>query len=358
MNTLPEEVLDQIVYKVSTSHSPFFTRPDTLALSALCRTSRKLHRIATPYLYAQVHSLSGTMGRRLLRTLLEQPDLAAHVKYFAVQHTNEGCFVPVESSIEKEDTYGTVTDDCSALLLQTLCVLHELDELDLSRFTVRPYSSSEWLLPLTKVMGKQQQQPSTSSLPHLFTKLRHLSVHLSAAPVCSLIPFLRLSSLRSLEVDVRRPRPNHEIPRAETNASYHITSLSIIGFDDHSLTLVSWLSARCSALQNLLVTTDINNTKIIGRIFGRHIGSGSLETIQVVIVGLWYYDVQVESARISDEARGDELFNALVYATMADEAVCGRVEMPVESRSVRSVTMRELTEVEKKTYDGRFPRRP
>jgi hypothetical protein len=207
MNTLPEELLEQIIANVATNYIPFFTPPDTASLNALCRTSSKIYRIARPYLYTHVHSHSGSMGRQFLNTIIAQPELANRVKYFAVQHTAEGCFQPVESSIEQVDVYGTVADVCAALLLRTLPVLVRLEVLDLSRFTG---SSPGWLKSMADMIGEQPL--SFGKPPCLFSNLRHLSVHLGPMDVYELLPFLGLPQLRSLELDVRRVnlQPKHQ----------------------------------------------------------------------------------------------------------------------------------------------------
>ena len=400
MDEIPEELLDQIIAHVATSQTPLLTPPDTATLYALCRTSWKYYRIAKPYLYAHVHSYSGSMGRQFFDTISKDPVLANRVKHLAVQHTAEGCFRPVKSSIDQEELYGTVTDTCSVLLLQTLRVLDGLEALDLSRFAVRLNSRTEWLDAVIKLMEEpvsvlaheisvplgpleRQEQtgvslttaaPALSSSPTtkligeppsprlnrppIFSKLRHLSVHLSAIPVYELLPFFGLPQLRSLEVDIRRYGSPARIRAINTDKSYPISSLSVIGFSHQKLDQVGWLAARCSDLHDLLVTTKITDSKFIGRLFARHIRSGSLKTIRVAIVGLWHYEVEMKETQESDTELGDELYSALVYASSTVGVVEGRVELPTECYSVRSVTIRELTEAEKKAYDVELPRRP
>jgi hypothetical protein len=355
LDDLPEELLSQIIAHVGTSDDPLLTPPDSKTLYSLCRTSWKFYRIAKPHLYAHVHSHSGVMGRQFFDTISKQPALAERVKHFAVQHTAEGCYRPVESSFYQEE-YGTVADTCGALLLETLRELRWLEVLDLSRFAVRANARSEWLDAVTKLMGKQHSP--LSDRPPLFSNLRHLSVHPSATAVQELLPFFGLPKLRSLEVDIRKNGTGTRLPIANTDKSYPITSLSIIGFKGSKLAQVSWLAARCSALHTLLITTHISDSMHIGRLFGHHIRSGSLKTIRVAIQGLWHYEVEMQETQASDASLGGEIYNTLVYATSAADVVEGRVEMSSECQSVRSVTIRELTEAEKKAYDMRRQRRP
>ncbi|KAJ8105019.1 hypothetical protein OPT61_g10434 [Boeremia exigua] len=70
MDTLPEELLAQIVSYVEQQHG----------LAGLCRMNRRLNRIATPVLYEQYRSSYGSIPSRYLSTLLQRPDLADHVK--------------------------------------------------------------------------------------------------------------------------------------------------------------------------------------------------------------------------------------------------------------------------------------
>ena len=351
MDNLPEEVLDLIIGHVATVHDPLLTPPETTTLYSLCRTSWRLYRIARPYLYAHVHSCSGAMGRQFLDTIAAQPVLANCVKQFAVKHTTEGCFKPMEATVDQEELYGTVTDTCVVLLIETLENLSMLEVLDLSRFAKRADSRSEWLAALTTLVSNQPNQPL------LFSNLRHLSVHLGAVAVYELLPFFGLPQLRSLEVDIRKRGFTTQM-QPGTTQSYPVSCLRIIGFTNAKLVQVSWLAVRFPALDSLFVSTGINDSKFIGRAFAKNIESGSLKTIQVAVPGLWHYEVETMEARVSDEELAGDLYNALVYATGAEGVVKGRIEIPPECQSVRSVSIRELTEAEKKAYDDRRPRRP
>jgi hypothetical protein len=360
MDTLPEELLEQIIANVTSSHIPFFTPPDAATLNALCRTSSKTYRIARPYLYTHVHSHSGPMGRQFLNTIIAQPELADRVKHFAVQHTAEGCFQPVESSIEQLDVYGTVTDTCAALLLETLPVLAQLEALDLSRFT-RKDSSLGWLKSMAEMIDEQPS--SLRKPPQLFSSLRHLSVHLGPMAVYELLPFLRLPHLRSLEVDVRRVNYAIQPQTLDTDYICSITSLSVIGYTSIRRSELSWLAARCPALESLLVTTntyiDAGNSQDIGNVFAEHTQNGSLKSFRIAMEGR-YWVMMTINVREGGAKLGYELFHALHYAAdNLHNKLGGEVEIPPDKwKSVWSIAKRKLTTVEKRAYDPKLLRRP
>ncbi|KAF1988876.1 hypothetical protein K402DRAFT_21884 [Aulographum hederae CBS 113979] len=98
LEDLPEEIISRIIEDIKIveedgsedsafwqtkpnfiHNSPFWVR----SLASICLTSRKLNRIATPYLYHSYTSLE-RFGRypfrRFLHTIINNPDLAVHVK--------------------------------------------------------------------------------------------------------------------------------------------------------------------------------------------------------------------------------------------------------------------------------------
>jgi hypothetical protein len=300
------------------------------------------------------------MGRQFLKTIVAQPELAVRVKHFAVQHTAEGWFEPVDSSIEQLDVYGTVTDTCAALLLETLPVLARLETLDLSRFTGRD-ASLEWLKCMTDLIG---EQPSSLGKPsQLFSNLRHFSVHLGPMAVYELFPFLRLPQLRSLEVDVRRVNYAIQTQTLETDYISSINSLSVIGYTSIRRSEFSWLAARCPTLESLLVTTksyiEAGYTRELGYSFAMHTQSGSLKSFRIAME-VWYWTMMTINVREGGAKLGDKLFHALHYASdNLYNKVGGEVEIPCEQwKSVRSIAKRRLTEVEKKAYNWKLLRKP
>lgn len=90
MDDLPEELLVQIVsYLVP--EFPLFTHLETATLDMLCRTLTKFYRVARPYLYACIHTVTGLIGRQLLHTLQENPHLVSGMQSFSATHQSSTC---------------------------------------------------------------------------------------------------------------------------------------------------------------------------------------------------------------------------------------------------------------------------
>ncbi|KAF1925884.1 uncharacterized protein M421DRAFT_94278 [Didymella exigua CBS 183.55] len=70
MESLPEELLMQIVMHVEQQHS----------LAGLCRINHRLNRIVAPVLYERYQTSYAGMPSRYLTTLIQRPDLASRVK--------------------------------------------------------------------------------------------------------------------------------------------------------------------------------------------------------------------------------------------------------------------------------------
>lgn len=136
MDALPEELLDNIFSCLTGSLESTLVRHDSHTLHSLCVTSRKFSRIAKPYLYERVHSVSGTMGHRLLRTLSANPDLAAAVTYFEIGRSlASDCYDGPETQNHPEGEDSSKPDSCIDLLSEILKLLPNVTMSDLSRFT-------------------------------------------------------------------------------------------------------------------------------------------------------------------------------------------------------------------------------
>ncbi|KAF2249886.1 hypothetical protein BU26DRAFT_550202 [Trematosphaeria pertusa] len=346
MDGLPEEIVDAIIRSIDTRRKPYLTRPDSRTFHSLCLASRRLYRIAKPHLYVSIHSTSGTMGRQLLRTLSANRHLAECVENFAVQHSAEGCFQTITKySIEQDEWYGRVEDQCGPLLLSTIRLLPNLKVLDLSRFPPKQ-SDPVWLHPRLDQEGNRIGRALDASQ---FSVVHHLSLHLGSLSGSELWPVFRLPSLRSLEVDMREPGMTWS----------DVKSLSIIGFSAWRADDVKRMCLACVALRSLFVTTsDLATTHYIPKTCRSHIRGERLKSIRVAVEGLWHYDVDVGPYRVDDEVVGKELVNVLSYVTGDHGADGSRVEASSGCDMVRSVTLRELSPDEKRAYDSRLVRRP
>ncbi|KAJ4299424.1 hypothetical protein N0V90_004669 [Kalmusia sp. IMI 367209] len=353
MDALPEELLSQI-FSYLVPAPPFISLPSTQALRSLCLSSRKLHRIVVPLLYTCVHSISGSAGRQLLRTLEESPALAGRVKYFAVQHTKEGCYRTVEASIEDEDVYGTVEDECAPLALRTVALLPNLTTLDLSRFTMKRGEQPLWVT-LAKEHGPGDGKGELGTLTHL----RRLSVNLWETPARTVVPFLRLTSLKELELDMRRDVRD----RLSFTHCFHtgtkVESLSVIGVNATRQSDLRWLGEELSSLRDLFVAVGaLSDIVLIIWLFASHIKRGTVRHIQVAALGLWLYDIETETSDKDSKEIARGFLLALTYATGRRDVEGEVVEVGAKCPGVQRVAMRELTAEEKRAYDLSLIRRP
>lgn len=354
MANLPEEVLDLIFSKVNPPlKAPYLTRPDSQTLSAVCLASRQFRRIARPYLYQYIHSPSGSKGRSLERTLSLNPELAASVRYFSVQHTTEGCYNPVDAHIKQMDLYGAVEDMCTSLLASTLPLLSNVTVLDLSRFNCNPMTTalSSLMVILERYMKRKLAQGAS-------LQLRHLALHVSTEPLNVFFPLFKTPSLRSIELDMRPRRFRPVIARGLTCLP-HIESVSIVGYTLARRDDLACLKHQCPSVSNLLVTAKVLEELLdVAEIFAPDIRSGTLKRIQVAVVGLWYYDVELVPSTLKSRALAEEFLAALTYVSGRHDPSQGRFDVSSKCQGIRSIGMRELTDEEKRAYDLRLARRP
>lgn len=105
------------------------TSPEISTLYALCKTSKKLLRIAEPCLYTCIRSTSSTNADQLLGTLKQSPTLANRVQSLSVQHSNQTTVrannaIASGAHITVEHTFLTVFTTRTLPHLTTLDLLH------------------------------------------------------------------------------------------------------------------------------------------------------------------------------------------------------------------------------------------
>jgi hypothetical protein len=369
MDELPEEILIQIISHIGQQddNAPPGLRPcpDTMTLYALGLTSRKLSRIARPYLYTSIHSHSGTMGKNLLRTLLAdvEEDLRKHVRRLAFKHTTEGCLEVDEQVGIGDAGYGSVFDACEPLMLDTITLLPNLIMLDLSRLAPLAREAPVWLsaLEIACTAGQSNWQVSTG-----FGNVKRMTLHLGAMGGKELWSVFRLPNLRELELDVRKPaylRHRHQLALVKywQAGTSNIETLRIVGLKSECLSRLhdlSSMSRACKALRTFFLSMEnLYMAKNIARQLENHVLSATLTGLQFAVVGLWHYDVELVG--VDDHVDLDELGKQMVMMLLHATGTYGAEdEEKAGGEHLRLTGMRELTEVEKEAYDLRLARRP
>jgi hypothetical protein len=353
LSTLPEELLVQIISHIhnrtsSTPPGPH-TYPDTPTLHALCLTSRALSRIAQPFLYTSIHSTSGSMGHSLYRTL--QADTASklrkHVRELSVAHTQSGCQEVDETQGVNDAGYGRTYDVCQALFQRTIELLPNLELVDLSNFHNK--GDCTWLNTLHDLYnGKDTLWYATTP----WAKVKSMAIHLGAVGAEDLWVLFRLPCLKQLEVDARKAimvsrAGSKKLERWPVEVS-PIEVFRVIGLGGMH---IASMSDACKTLRSVFVATeDILQVEYVPWLFKKHIHSGALNTLQLAVVGLWYYEAVVTSIEREDthcHALGKELKDMLIHAT-GNHGV--DAEVWSDSEFLRVGEMRELTEEEKDAY--------
>lgn len=138
-----------------------------------------------------------------------------------------------------------------------------------------------------------------------------------------------------------------------------IEKFRIVGMHNNlSVTHLDWMSSACKALRSVFVATeDILQLDFLPYFFKTHIHSGALRTMQIAVVGLWHYEVVIESVREEDthlKHLADELKNLLIHVTGNPGA---EAETWSDSGYLRVKEMRELTKDEKEAYSDRLSTR-
>jgi hypothetical protein len=358
LSTLPEELLVQIITHIHnrtsfTPHGPH-TCPDTPTLHALCLTSRTFSRIAQPFLYSSIHSTSGSMGHSLYRTL--QADTASnlrkHVRELSIAHTQSGCQEVDETQSVSDAGYGRTYDVCQALFQRTIELLPNLELVDLSSFHNK--GDCTWLNTLHDLYNNSKGTLWYATTP--WAKVKSMAVHLGAVGAEDLWVLFRLPCLKELEVDARR-KPvimgragSRNLERWPIGVS-PIETFRLIGLGG---THVASMSNACKTLRSVFVATeDILQVGYVPWTFKKHIRNGTLHTLQLAVVGLWYYEVVVMSIGEGDthcRALGKEVRDLLIHAT-GNHGV--NAEVWSDSGLLKVREMRELTEEEKDAYSTR-----
>ncbi|KAF2006071.1 hypothetical protein P154DRAFT_518281 [Amniculicola lignicola CBS 123094] len=355
---LPEEILDQIIALVATSSGIL---PDSKSLFNICLASRLTRRIASPYLYQSIHSKSGHQGRLLQQTLKHNPALATYVKKLSIQHAAQGCFSVVNHDFLEED-YGSVIDGCEQLLISTIKLLPNLEKLDLSRLTPKTVArgTSFWVDELSQFTFTQEQGIAVNSA---FANLKRMEVHLGGLDIRELWPLFHIKTLKSLGIDMRYSRsygrPWSAFGEEWTRDTSDLESLELFCPDQDRMADVQFISNACKALKTLFVSiSTFSEAEDIGIRVHPHVRSGSLASIQVVVEGLWYYDVEFLT-RSPFAGPQNQFADLLTHATGSiNDDTMGADGIQFSSENFKLKEIRELTEEEVMKCDKRGARRP
>lgn len=178
-------------------------------------------------------------------------------------------------------------------------------------------------------------------------KLEHVSVHLGGVRAPALKSFLKLPSLRSLEVDMRfRGMPADDQLTTESYQS-NIQTLAIVGYNKYRFKSVIWLSHQCPALRELFLRMDIGAALIFVKAFSYLFRSGMLTSFQIAVVGSLHYNVEV----VSPGPRPPGIFKVLYDDLLEAErgfASHGTSEVFATCPGIGRIRMRELSDEENK----------
>ena len=303
------------------------------------------------------------MGKALRRVLLAdtKEELRRHVRELAVQHTKEGCFEVDDGYGMGDREYGQAYDVCHILFRETIHLLPKLEVLDLSRFPLLDREEKTWLGALNAICTSGGPDWSRSTG---FATVRRMALHLGTVRCGKMWVVFRLPNLKELEIDVRCPARSISWDRADeawwSVGTSHVEALRVLGLDNrcgrpHMLHL---MSCACAALRSVFVSmTDMNTTHQVPQIFDGHVRCGNLKILQMAVVGLWHYEVELGSIGegCNSSRLGIELQDVMIHATGCYD---GNKEGVLESEHVKVVNIREQSENEKKAYDPRLARRP
>ena len=348
MNTLPEELLSHIVSHL-VPKQPLLTRPEFSTLYSLCKTSRRLLRITKPYLYTCIRSTSSVRAYKLLRVLEGSPTLAKRVQSFSVQHPDE---VSTQVTEAVSNDIPETVEHHAHLTILTIKLIPHLTTLDLLQYPNSKDDNPVWRIlyahsdpnkPMTQI---DERDFTVTCLPHL----RSLSVQLGKYPVRKLLPFFKLPTLRTLELDMRYPPLDRlsRSPRYETGTS--IEHLRIIGCDPSRQCDVHWLSDELINLSSLFLATSKvrTETPIIVWLFGRkQLTLGLVKSIWIMSREVGWCEVEFEAGEENAEMYSIACMGVLLRA-------CGQEVNVGEGKGVARAMIRELTEEEQTAYEVRF----
>lgn len=304
MDTLPEELLAQIVSHIEQQHG----------LAGLCRMNRRLNRIATPVLYAQYRTSYGSMTSRYLTTLIHRPDLASLVKSLRwdystlakhrisvfdsndLEHTLRAFEYPVSTfatrcaeAIAIARGNGELTDAFFTTALLHTPNLQEIEIID-KWYGDDVRSTRRWLDPIRM------------KVPHAFHHLKSASVTMACMQFDDVIILMRLPSLRRLQLC--------NLVEPEVRAvGLGIPPQPFSGVDDLSFRscrlnwkTVAWMMAPCNVLRRfsyvsfnlaLLRLSNPSDLQELKHILDRH--ADKLE----------YLDIEVDVLVSSGEDHGE-----------------------------------------------------
>lgn len=202
MDALPEELLAQIISHVE----------DKQGLAGLCHLNRRMNRIATPVLYEQYRTSYGSVTSRYLTTLIQRPDLAAHVKSLLwdysllakqrisvfdsndLQTTLRAFEYPISTlaktcaeAIQEARGNGELTDSFFTTALLHTPNLQKVEVVD-KWYGDDVRSTRRWIDPIRM------------RAPHSFHHLKSASVTMACMQFDDVIVLMRLPSLRSLQL--------------------------------------------------------------------------------------------------------------------------------------------------------------
>lgn len=363
MDTLPEEILDQIFFYCVPSTAGTWEPAWHHTLHSVCLASRKMYRIARPHLYSTILSTSGDMGRKLLSTLTHNAELRNYVRAYAVKHTTGGCFhLRDDIRIDDVESYGHFYDECQPLFIATLELLPNVKVLDLSRF-IWQYSMARERVVDT--LYRHIRDPRSPELAGAFSRVEVLSIHVGEHPVHLIYPVWKMASLKCLTLDLRRIE------------SYELAIPPMVGWDLYEsgierleLVCLSWpripgldqVPKYFKGLKHLLVTlshTDFHIAYMAARMFKLYVRIGRLKCIDIAVVGLWYYTVEFIGLDLDWNTQVEkEFLDLLTYASGRYGDGDAGEEMPFQSCHFCIKRMRELTREEVEAYDVRLARRP
>jgi hypothetical protein len=353
MNQLPEELLDQIISCIDTHdiHAPLAV-PDTTTLYALCRTSKKLYRIARPCLYKSVY-----MHRCLIRTL--QADAAMPQRKERALRSR----VRALSAFEEDRTTAQTREK---LLLEILALAPNVEVLDLSRLVPSGDETPAWLALLRDTCEDYRQAPDWH-VSTGFSSLTTLRVHLGSMPQCLLWPIFRLPNLVELELDVREQPQNRDhrhISRILTTRSSKIERLRIVGMKEevHDFwhDAIGQHAATCKKLRSMFVAVQaLGMMQRVVRYLEQDIHSGALTKLQFAGIPVddpMFFGFELEG--LHEGVDIEELFDGV--RRMARAVIMGTADdcAGEERKYLKLVEVRKLSEMEKRAYDVKRVSRP
>jgi hypothetical protein len=370
MEKLPEELLADILSRINEQddNATFDPHPtaSTTALYALCLTSKRLYRIARPYLYNSVYIHSRSSGGCLLRVLQADTngDLRKHVRSFSVQHSS----FETDDEIDVDDAgYGTVGETREKLTLEILTLLPSVEVVDLSRLVpsqARDPSVPAWL---GEVQGAYMLSTSNWHTSTCFASVKRLALHLGSLRAEQIWPVFHLPNLRELELDVRKHERGHSHCWTESHGNWetgtsNIESLRLVALKERGVTYLSHMRAACKAIRHVSVAIQALDmiSSIVSRLWP-HICSGVLTKLDFVAILPSQSKAKHYNFALLDVHSGvsmDGLYDEMIG--MVQDVIMGthRTTIGEERKYLELAEVEELTELEKKVYDGELFSRP